>query len=165
MMLNLSEIIEVPGSALPFECELSIESLPGVERFTAIPRADGIIRNMAGALILEAVITVDMICVCDRCGNEFLSTKLQDVSVPVADDLIDKENADIFPLEGDVLDVGEILFTCLILEMETKFLCTPDCAGLCQTCGANLNDGPCACPAEIDPRLAVLRQLLDSEDE
>lgn len=165
MLLNLSEIIEMPDGAVPFECELSIESLPGVARFAGKPHAEGQVRNMAGALILEAVITADMVCVCDRCGAEFDSVKVQNVSVPVAADLVDKENADIFHFEGDVLDIDEVLNTCLILDMETKFLCRPDCAGLCQTCGANLNDGPCPCPAEIDPRLAVLEQLLDIEND
>ena len=35
------------------------------------------------------------------------------------------------------------------------------CKGLCERCGANLNDGPCGCKATADPRLAVLEQLLD----
>ena len=37
--------------------------------------------------------------------------------------------------------------------------------GLCEHCGKNLNDGPCGCPKEIDPRMAVLEQLLDNKDE
>ena len=34
---------------------------------------------------------------------------------------------------------------------------------LCDRCGKNLNDGPCGCTAETDPRLAVLGQLLEQE--
>jgi uncharacterized protein len=45
--------------------------------------------------------------------------------------------------------------------METKFLCREDCKGLCARCGKNLNLGPCGCGKEIDPRFAVLEQLLD----
>ena len=40
----------------------------------------------------------------------------------------------------------------------------PKKAGLCDKCGKNLNDGPCDCRDEGDPRLAVLRQLLENED-
>ena len=51
-----------------------------------------------------------------------------------------------------------------VLDMDTKSLCRPDCAGLCDTCGANLNLGPCSCRKQRDPRLAVLEQLLDKQD-
>ena len=33
----------------------------------------------------------------------------------------------------------------------------------CDRCGKNLNDGPCDCVPEADPRLAVLGQLLEQE--
>ena len=65
-------------------------------------------------------------------------------------------------LDGDDLDLDETLSTLYVLDMETKFLCSEDCKGLCARCGADLNLGPCACGKEVDPRLAVLQQLLDS---
>ena len=40
----------------------------------------------------------------------------------------------------------------------------PNEARFCPRCGANLNDGPCGCKPEKDPRLAVLEQLLDDKD-
>ena len=58
-------------------------------------------------------------------------------------------------------NLDEILETSLILDMETKFRCREDCKGLCDTCGANLNLGPCGCRKPRDPRFAVLEQLLD----
>ena len=73
------------------------------------------------------------------------------------------EHPEHFVLEGTEIDAGEILETCLILDMETKFLCREDCKGLCPHCGSNLNLGPCGCRKEIDPRFAVLEQLLDRE--
>lgn len=45
--------------------------------------------------------------------------------------------------------------------MPTKMLCKPDCKGLCCKCGKNLNDGPCDCQKDVDPRLEALLQLLD----
>ena len=41
----------------------------------------------------------------------------------------------------------------------------PDCAGLCDRCGANLNLGPCRCQKPRDPRMAVLEQLLDNKTD
>jgi uncharacterized protein len=60
--------------------------------------------------------------------------------------------------------LDEVLTTLFILDMDTKFLCREDCAGLCPQCGKNLNDGPCGCKKPRDPRMAVLEQLLDDKD-
>ena len=83
---------------------------------------------------------------------------------PIADGIVTNEagvHPELFVLEGTEIDVQEVLSTCFILDMETKFLCREDCKGLCARCGRNLNLGPCGCGKEIDPRFAVLEQLLD----
>lgn len=167
MKLNLREIIESQSGSVPFECLLDTQRLdfPSVKEYISPPRAVGRVVNTAGALALEGTLRADMICLCDRCGAEFPYSKTMELSVPVAEELADEENPDIFLLEGDFLDLDDVLETCFILDMDLKFLCRPDCAGLCESCGANLNLGPCGCKAKIDPRMAVLEQLLDNKDE
>ena len=49
--------------------------------------------------------------------------------------------------------------------MDGKHLCSEDCKGLCPTCGKDLNEGPCGCGKEVDPRLAVLAKLLDKDSQ
>ncbi len=162
MRLNLREIIEVPGGSVPFECELSTEMLyfPSVKGYDEAPFAEGRVYNEAGVLNLNGSITADMQCICDRCGAEFQSRKITDVNVTIVEE-DDGSDPFRFPLDGDEIDLDEILSTCFILDMETKFLCTEDCKGLCPTCGRNLNLGPCGCRKQLDPRFAVLEQLLD----
>ena len=77
-------------------------------------------------------------------------------------ELADEENEDewVFQLEGDSADLDDIVTTAFVLNMDSKLLCKPDCKGLCCRCGANLNDGPCGCEPELDPRFAALKQLL-----
>ena len=87
------------------------------------------------------------------------------VEAKIAADESDESDPDVFPLEGDALDVSDVLETLFILETEPKFLCREDCRGLCPSCGKDLNDGPCGCKKEVDPRLAALSQLLDKKDE
>ena len=60
--------------------------------------------------------------------------------------------------------LDELFTTALVLAMDSKHVCRADCKGLCPRCGADLNEGPCACRPETDPRLAALAQLLDKED-
>ena len=162
MRLNLREIIEIPGASLPFECALEADGLdfPSVVGYSSLPHAVGRVYNEAGVLRLEGTLTADMTCVCDRCGAEFDSVK-----ETVLDAVIVEEdtgvNPELFILDGDEIDLSEILSTLFILDMETKFLCREDCKGLCDRCGKNLNLGSCGCGKQLDPRFAVLEQLLD----
>lgn len=60
------------------------------------------------------------------------------------------------------LDVRELCYTELVLEVPTVLLCSDDCAGLCPVCGCRK---PCACTQEtsgvqVDERLSILKQLL-----
>ena len=164
MRLDLREIIFVPGASVPFDCELETERLdfPSVKAYRTKPRAQGRVYNEAGVLHLEGELTAEMTCYCDRCGAEFDSTKETQLDAVIVEEE-NEEFPEYFVLEGNEIDLDEILSTCLILDMETKFLCSEDCKGLCSRCGKNLNLGPCGCRKEPDPRFAVLEQLLDKE--
>ena len=162
MRLNLREIIEIPGGSVPFTCDLETEGLdfPSIKAYKDLPHAEGRVFNQAGILKLEGTLTADMICLCDRCGDEFESRK----EMPLDATIVEENTGDdpeLFTLEGNEIDLTEMLTTLFVLDMETKFLCREDCKGLCPTCGKNLNLGPCGCRKPIDPRFAVLEQLLD----
>ena len=91
----------------------------------------------------------------------------QDFAVSLEAVLVTKlENEDYddpwtFELDGDQADLDDILTTAVVLNMDSKLLCSEDCKGLCPRCGADLNLGPCECKPEVDPRLAVLQQFLN----
>ena len=47
MRLDLRDIIEMPGSSLPFECELSADNLdfPSIKEYVSAPKASGSVFN------------------------------------------------------------------------------------------------------------------------
>lgn len=163
MKLDLREIVGVPGAQVSFDCEpdLSDCSVEGACEVLPGAHARGFVKNSAGALSLSAELTADEHCFCARCLREFDRHVSLAVNAPLADDLQDEDNPDIFLLEGDAVNLDEVFRTAFIFEMPQRILCSEDCRGLCDRCGKNLNDGPCSCTAEADPRLAVLRQLLE----
>ena len=167
MWLDLRDVIEVPGASASFETELDGSHLltPSIRSFdSGPPRAEGTVTNTAGLLRLEAEIIAAMGCVCDRCGAPFVRGQVNRVNVPLSAEPEDEGDGDAFPLEGNGIDVNEVLETCFILDMESRLLCRPDCKGRCPVCGKNLNGGPCGCrTTSVDPRLAVLGQLLDEQ--
>lgn len=167
MRLNLKEILHVPGAALPFQSELDLSDLDfyGEKPFVHPVILSGTVRNMADALLLEGAADTTLELVCDRCLKPFRQELHLPVSTLLAETLEDEENDEIVLLEDGVLDLDEVFTTALVLAMDSKHLCSEDCKGLCATCGADLNQGPCGCRKEIDPRLAALAQLLDKENE
>jgi uncharacterized protein len=59
------------------------------------------------------------------------------------------------------LDLAPLLREQAWLTIPMKPLCRLDCKGLCPQCGADLNHELCTCErVQIDPRLAVLKELL-----
>src|SRR5919108_1046732 len=58
-----------------------------------------------------------------------------------------------YPLRHQRVDFEPIAREVMLLELPLAPLCRADCAGLCPTCGADLNQGGCQCaPAGRDPR-------------
>jgi uncharacterized protein len=65
--------------------------------------------------------------------------------------------------EHHILDLTEAIRQYIITAMPMKPLCKEDCAGLCATCGKDLNKVKCSCTQEeIDPRWAELLKLKNS---
>ena len=165
MLLGLSKIIDCPGASLPFSTSLDLSDL----RFgTCCPvsepvNAEGVIRNTAGVLMMTGAVRTCLHGICDRCAGEFTRDVEIPINVVLVTELADEDNEDewVFPLEGDSADLEDIIRTVFVLNMDSKLLCKEDCKGLCHRCGKNLNDGPCSCQKELDPRFAALKQLLE----
>jgi uncharacterized protein len=65
-------------------------------------------------------------------------------------------------VQDDQLDLGRWAHDAALLAIPTQFLCRPDCAGLCPTCGESLNNtDPSAHEhnTDGDPRWSKLRDL------
>lgn len=72
------------------------------------------------------------------------------------------EDLDCEYLDGDALDVVGMARDAIIDLLPGTILCREDCAGLCATCGADLNAGPCDCaPPPTDSRWEALKGLAD----
>ncbi len=165
MLLGLSKIIDCPGASLPFSVSLDLSDLCFGNCYPVSESVDaeGVIRNTAGVLMMKGVIRTCIHGVCDRCAANFDRDMEVPIDVVLVTELADEENEDewVFPLEGDSADLEDIVRTVFVLNMDSKLLCKEDCKGLCCRCGTNLNEGPCSCQKELDPRFAALKQLLE----
>jgi len=162
MLLDLREIIGVPGGIVTFDYEpdMSEAAYGSVIRINKPSRAAGNVTNNAGVLTFSANVDANCLCVCARCLKEFEYPVQKQVLADLTEGG-EGENPDGYFLQGDKVDADEIIITEFIQDTDERMLCDEDCAGLCEECGSDLNDGPCSCKTKVDPRLAILEQFLD----
>jgi uncharacterized protein len=73
-----------------------------------------------------------------------------------------EDDPDVYRLDerASELDLRPALREQWLLNVPAYALCREDCLGLCPTCGAELNLGPCDCaPSSSDSRWDALRKL------
>ena len=167
MLLGLTKIIDSPGATVPFSTSVDLSDLCyGVSYPVTEPvRAEGQVRNTAGVLVMTGSIETTIHGNCDRCASPFDREVYFPIDVVLVTEMANEENEDewVFPLEGDSADLDDIVRSVFVLNLDSKLLCKEDCRGLCHRCGKNLNDGPCNCQKELDPRFAALKQLLENK--
>jgi uncharacterized protein len=98
---------------------------------------------------------------CRRCLKEVdmgVSEHVQLVFAQAGEDDVDDTDVYEFDPRAHELDLRPAIREHWLLIAPAYAQCREDCAGLCPTCGSDLNAGPCGCAEPIDERWAALRQ-------
>ena len=126
MLLGLSKIIDCPGASVPFSTSVDLSDLCfGVSYPVSEPvRAEGIVRNTAGVLVMTGEITTCIHGTCDRCANPIDRELNLPINVVLVTEMANEENEDewVFPLEGDSADLEDIVRTVFVLNFGAKLL-------------------------------------------
>lgn len=106
---------------------------------------------------------------CSRCLGTFEQVleidvnedcALKQIDAPESYAVTDDDLCQIPLLNGEELDLSELVRQLIAMNLPTRPLCRADCPGLCLHCGKDLSTGPCACQdEEIDPRWSGLTNL------
>lgn len=108
--------------------------------------------------------------VCDRCLESYSFKVVRDfrlvLSPSFSNDHFESEtelaadDLSVGFVDGEELDLDELVREQIYLALPIKSLCGKDCAGLCARCGANLNIEKCQCDKDaINPAFSKLREL------
>ena len=164
MLLELKNLFLEDGGKkdLHYEMALSQVAFSGVRPFITPVSVTAQAENRAGAIHLKADVAFDFRCPCDRCAAETQRAYRFSFQHVLVNALNDEENDTFLLVENESIELDDLLREDILLELPTKFLCKPDCKGLCPQCGKNLNEGKCSCSArQVDPRLEILKKLID----
>ena len=166
MRLNVNKLLHTPDARqdIRFEMDLSDLEFGGSCPVSRPVVVDCRLENKAGLLLCGMTLTTTLHCICDRCGEKYVAVKFAYYECVLVEERESDDSDDIIVLVNDEVDLDELARDAFILAMDTKFLCSEDCKGLCPGCGVNLNRESCRCKKAVDPRLAKLAQLLQKDE-
>ena len=104
------------------------------------------LRLLGARLEVRGSFQVGVTLACDRClalTSAVLTGEVEESLHLAASDEESREEA-LAVTDGRV-DLAGLLAESFWLAWPYRFICRPDCAGLCPACGADLNQGPCGC--------------------
>ena len=75
---------------------------------------------------------------------------------------LDYHDLEVGFYHGDSFDLREVILEQALIDLPMRPICSEDCKGLCEGCGADLNKEKCSCDGlRIDPRFEALQKLKD----
>ncbi len=125
------------------------------------------VEKTSDLILLNVTLQAKAKLICDRCAEEFdrdIEKEYKMVYFFNENDTggYPKEEVVILPSENTVIDISDDVRQFTQLTIPLKVLCQPECKGLCQECGTNLNENTCSCTGTyIDPRWEQLNKLLN----
>jgi uncharacterized protein len=125
---------------------------------------DVVLDAIDGGMAVVGTVRAPWVGDCRRCLGEVVGEVVAEVHELYQPhhrfDPAPEAEAEAYLLSGDTLDLEPLARDAVLLNLPQAPLCRPDCAGLCPTCGAELNSGPCGCsPVVSDPRWVALDAL------
>ena len=163
LSLDISPVMSGRVQTLPFSLQWT--EIP--EIFSGIIPSEpatvrGSVRSRQKFFELDLTIELDYTAQCARCLKELLEHAEYSCIKNIVTDTEDSDDGDNLVPENETVSLNETAEELLFLELPSRLLCSEDCAGLCPLCGKNLNEGPCSCEKETDPRWDGLKRFLDN---
>jgi len=163
MYLDLTSIKNDKNVILEFSEKVSLKKLG--EEFANYHAPEpflinGTVKNTENGYFLKGIISGNIASQCSLC--------LKDIDYPIRFTVeriyktaFDEES---FPLIDFKINLDELVYEEVVLNLPIKPVCQEMCLGLCPVCGQNLNERDCECyKDDIDVRLLPLMKLLEKQ--
>ena len=172
MTFDLKPLLRGEVDRIAIESEFDIDPISGV-RFSGKAHAIGSVTDNGGYMRLRLQLSFPYVAECARCLDEVEGVFREDFErtvVPrgsMSEEQLEDNFDEYAVLDADgMLDIECEVAETVSLLFPKKILCDEDCPGLCPVCGKPKRLGDCGCVTkEIDPRLAVLKNLLDNSEK
>jgi len=156
-LVRVTSILDDLGATIKVSDEFELDKLVvGSEVFvpTSPARFEISLTNTGTAVVSGGHVMADVLATCSRCLCEFPLTIEGGVDGfyiehGKEDGIPEDQEFEFMNPAGDV-DIMPSLLAALVLDAPFAPVHDEECAGLCATCGADLNAGPCGCEGAVD---------------
>lgn len=149
MIVDITDIKKQSGLKKQFSVnEDFLVSEPNAE-LTVKAKADLVLTNTGKSILLTGSLSGETSVECARCLKlhpvSFTSAVYEDFHCVSEMTSQSRYDLDFFEYSGSRVDISEALRQNCIINIPFTHLCSPDCKGLCGSCGCDLNTGECSC--------------------
>jgi uncharacterized protein len=141
--------------SLTIEADLNLIDFQGMVRITRTPQG----------LLVQAELQAFIRSQCVRCLTNTDQQLQADFTELYAFSLRGASDSELILPEDGFIDLGPLVREYMVLAIPMNPLCRPDCSGICAICGEPQGTDFHVHDVEtVDPRLAVLKELLDNQN-
>jgi uncharacterized protein len=171
MELNISQIDDLDGLTVSHQYpEGEISLVAGDGKIVGRPALNLSATRAGEEILVRGTVKAEVQFECDRCLSEMVVPVTQSFDLLYLpahqpgnageEHELTDDDLSIVYYQGHVLNLDDLVREQVELTLPMTRICKEECKGLCPECGANLNEGQCACTdASIDPRWAALKGL------
>jgi uncharacterized protein len=174
-LIDVASILETLGGSLEITDDVTLTSVRvGTETFepTGDAHADLTVTNTGDAVVVMGEVSLPVSASCARCLKPFdlvIAGEVDGFYVHSGCDSDVPEEQEVEYIDHDNrIDVLPAVIAALVLGAPFAPLHDEDCAGICQECGADLNEGACPCTLDrdrADGPFSALHGLLEPSED
>ncbi len=162
LRIQISDLLSRPGQTRSETASVPLRFEVGDAAIDDEAAVVAVLRSLTDGIIATGTIDTTADLSCTRClatFGELVDIEFEAIFRTHPDDA-DEE----YPIEsGGWIDLEPVVHDEVSLSVPVRPLCKPDCLGLCQSCGTDLNTAPCGGHGdEPDSPFAALKHLFDS---
>lgn len=165
MRIDITAIAGINGAYLEVSRDIDTETLvsgiTGIELGETV-HADLRIEYTEGIVSVKGRVKGNYTAQCGRC----LADIEDEFDIEINENFMhmskDMDNADDYMYDGSHIDLTVPLIDNILLSFPGVILCSSDCKGLCEICGADLNKTQCTCEKqEINIKMEKLKDFFN----
>ena len=173
MYIELSDILSVTNKELdiPASIEMNrfVSKTDDYEIISKSPFTVHLTTTGKKKLSISFETVVSLNIPCSRCLADVRNDIHIEVNKIIDMNESDHEEIDLDEqsfIEGKELNLEMLIYKEILVNLPMKVLCSENCKGICNRCGANLNLQSCDCDTtELDPRMSKIRDIFNNFKE
>ncbi|CAN5666068.1 YceD family protein [soil metagenome] len=164
--LDVSSLIDRPGASRQADIDVPVPdgfSVP-LTTFAGPVSIEGVLEALVDGVLLRGILSVQATQQCASCLEQIAPVTItsdvaelySESSAAAEDDVVEPG----YQINDALIDVEALVRDSLAESTPAAPKCDADCAGLCPTCGCNLNHKSCDCADDdVDDRWSALSNL------